>query len=76
MKTQIFVDSLSLEIPIEERMILTIRALFKEGEFNPSSIASKLWYLGFKDGRFTDIRKNVEHQYRLYCQEQAEMKKI
>lgn len=56
----------------DDKMIVKMRWLFAKGETNPSSITSKLWYLGFKEGRFTDIRKIAEYQYRLYCQEQAE----
>ena len=70
-----FVESLPEEMATEEKMIATMRVLFDKGETNPSAITSKLWYLGFKEGRFTDIRKIAEYQYRLYCQEQSEKKR-
>ncbi len=59
----------------EDKMISKMRWLFEKGEKNPSSITSKLWYLGFKEGRFDDIRKIAEYQYRLYAQEQAEKRR-
>lgn len=59
------------KLSYEDKMIEKMKWLFAKGETNPSAITSKLWYLGFKEGRFTDIRKIAEYQYRLYCQEQA-----
>jgi len=56
----------------DDKMIATMKLLFEKGERNPSAITAKLWYLGFKEGRFTDIRKLAEHQFKLYSQAQAE----
>jgi len=56
-------------------MLLEIRRLLDKGHTNPSMIATMLFYLGFKEGRFTDIRKIAEVQYKAYCIEQANKKK-
>ncbi len=56
-------------------MLLEIRRLLDKGYTNPSMIASILWYLGFKEGRFTDLRKIAEIQYKAYCIEQANKKR-
>ena len=67
-----FLPTLEYErLSYEDKMIAKMRWLFEKGETNPSGITSKLWYLGFKEGRFADIRKIAEYQYRMYCQEQA-----
>lgn len=59
----------------EEEMIIEMKRMFTKGEENPSAITSKLYYLGF-EGRFMEIRKVAEYQYKLYTMEQAAKKRL
>ena len=62
------------ELIIKEEMIEEMRKLFVKGQTNPSAITSILYMRGFK-GRFMEIRKIVEHQYKLYTMEEAKKRK-
>ncbi len=54
----------------EEEMILKIRQLFDKGQTNPSACTAIMYYKGFK-GRFGEIRKVAEYQYKLYTMEKT-----
>ena len=51
-----------------EELIEEMRKLFIKGQTNPSAVASIVSYKGFK-GRFMEIRKIAEHQFKLYSME-------
>jgi hypothetical protein len=70
-----WVKAVPIALTYEERMIKSMKKLLEEGCTNPSSITSKLWYLGFKEGRFVEIRKIAEFQYKLHCQEESKRHK-
>ena len=59
----------------EEEMIVEIKRLFEKGQTNPSACTAILYYHGF-EGRFMEIRKVAEHQYKLYTMEQSKKKII
>lgn len=56
-----------------EDLILSIRELLKKGWTNPSAITSVMYYKGF-EGRFMEIRKQVEYEFKMYQQEQSKLK--
>lgn len=56
-----------------DEMIEEMKILFTKGQTNPSAVSAILGYKGFK-GRFTDIRKIAEHQYKLYTMEIKKLK--
>jgi len=55
-------------------MIVELRLLFAKGQTNPSACAAIMYYKGF-EGRFTEIRKLAEYQYKLYSMEEAAKKR-
>ena len=57
----------------QEEMIIEIRQMLGTGETNPSAITAKLYMRGF-EGRFGEIRKIAEYQYKLYTMEEARKK--
>lgn len=59
----------------EEKMILEMKRLFEKGQTNPSACTSIMYYLGF-EGRFMEIRKVAEYQYKLYSMKEAEKKRL
>ena len=61
----------------KERIIKKMWGWFEHSskpETNPSAIASMLWYVGFKEEKFTDLRKLAEYQYKIYCNERSRLK--
>jgi hypothetical protein len=58
----------------EEKTIVEMRLLFAKGQTNPSACAAIMYYKGF-EGRFVEIRKIAEYQYKLYSMEQAAKKR-
>ncbi len=56
------------ELIIREEMIEEMKKLFTKGQTNPSAITSLMYMKGFK-GRFMEIRKIAEYQYKVYTME-------
>ena len=57
-----------------EEMKIEIRKLFDKGQVNPCACVSILYQKGF-DGRFMEIRKIAETEYKFYTMELSRMKK-
>mgnify|MGYP001595507883 CR=1 FL=1 len=56
-----------------EEIIIEIRKQFEKGQTNPSACAAIMFYKGAK-GRFGEIRKIAEYQYKLYSMEVSRKK--
>lgn len=59
----------------EEEMIVEMKQLFEKGQTNPSACAAIMYYRGF-EGRFVEIRKVADYQYKLFSMKEADKKRL
>lgn len=64
-----------MEIEIDEKMIVEMKQLFEKGQTNPSACAAIMYYHGF-EGRFVEIRKIADYQYKLFSMKEADKKRL
>ena len=66
--------TLSAKNENEMEAITKMRSLFDKGQTNPSACAAICIQNGIP-GRFTDLRKTAEYEYKMYSMEKAAKKR-